>query len=299
MIDFVLSIIIVALCVYFAFLEFNKVKNHFVVNKTVDIVIARYEESLNWLCHPRIREIILNPSIETTFYIYNKGETQIESLECYENSTTIHVMKLLNVGRCDHTYLYHIMNRYNDLADVTIFIPASVTLESKIGKFFFTLERAYKDIDTVFINEHPVMSKKSVVNAQKSFCLDKYESASPENRINNDTSMQLSKIRPFKEWYISADFAKQNGQLIDLNIVTYAGIFAISRKNIMKRPLESYQEIIKYVDGHQNPEAGHYIERSWGAIFHPIDSRRVFNSWEVIDHVFMNELNNIAKRKLT
>lgn len=67
-----------------------------------EIVIARYNENLNWLK-------LLDPNIKIT--IYNKGKSDIE----YSS------IALPNVGRESHTYLYHLVNNYDNLADITIF----------------------------------------------------------------------------------------------------------------------------------------------------------------------------------
>ena len=70
--------------------------------KKIDIVVARYNENLDWL-----KDIPKNFNI----IIYNKG---LEDL-------TRPFIKIPNVGRESHTYLYHIITNYNNLADITIF----------------------------------------------------------------------------------------------------------------------------------------------------------------------------------
>ena len=45
---------------------------------------------------------------------------------------------------------------------------------------------------------------------------------------------------------------------------------AISKKHILQNSKEHYINIIKDVENSSNPEAGHYIERSWEAIFYPL-----------------------------
>lgn len=70
------------------------------------LVIARYKESLDWL-----DEI---DCVDKTF-IYNKGNERINDDE----------LKLPNVGREAHTFCYHIVNNYDDLADITIFVQGN------------------------------------------------------------------------------------------------------------------------------------------------------------------------------
>lgn len=69
---------------------------------TIELVVAHYQENLNWL-----RKV--PASIQKT--IYTKAETPLAPGH----------LPLPNVGREAHTYLHHIVNRYDSLADYTIF----------------------------------------------------------------------------------------------------------------------------------------------------------------------------------
>ena len=44
----------------------------------------------------------------------------------------------------------------------------------------------------------------------------------------------------------------------------------MDKKDIIQHSIERYQLLLNTVNNHSNPEAGHYIERSWGAIFYPL-----------------------------
>jgi len=67
-----------------------------------EIVVARYNEDLSWLEQ-------LPKDIKIT--IYNKGKDDIK----------YPYIKLPNIGRESHTYMYHIVENYNNLAEMTIF----------------------------------------------------------------------------------------------------------------------------------------------------------------------------------
>lgn len=69
------------------------------------VVIARYNESLEWSSN------ISNT--RTKCIIYNKG-SKLDHI-----GPIIH---LPNVGREEHTYLYHIINNYDNLSDYTMFL---------------------------------------------------------------------------------------------------------------------------------------------------------------------------------
>jgi hypothetical protein len=72
--------------------------------------------------------------------------------------------------------------------------------------------------------------------------------------------------RPYGKWYDA------NFPIIDAHIVCYYGIFAVAKKHIEQHPKQRYEKLLKYVDNHSNPEAGHYMERSWGVIFYPYEN---------------------------
>jgi hypothetical protein len=66
-----------------------------------DIVVARYKENIDWL-----KQV----DVDCNIIIYNKF---------YDEQ-----IKLENVGRESHTYLHHIVENYENLADVTFFTQA-------------------------------------------------------------------------------------------------------------------------------------------------------------------------------
>jgi hypothetical protein len=56
-----------------------------------------------------------------------------------------------------------------------------------------------------------------------------------------------------------------------VNWITFYGIFSIDKRDIIQNTVEHYKRFLELVNTHSNPEAGHYIERSWSAIFHPLN----------------------------
>ena len=54
---------------------------------------------------------------------------------------------------------------------------------------------------------------------------------------------------------------------IDLIKVIWGANFAVSRDLIKSKPKSFYQNILRYIEHHINPELGHYIERSWYIFF--------------------------------
>tara|TARA_A100001015_G_C14323310_1_gene456449 strand:+ start:101 stop:412 length:312 start_codon:yes stop_codon:yes gene_type:complete len=71
--------------------------------KDFQIVVSRYNEDISW-----------TEKYSPHVIIYNKGVDSIQN-----------AISLPNVGRESHTYLYHIISNYHNLAERTIFVQGS------------------------------------------------------------------------------------------------------------------------------------------------------------------------------
>ena len=200
-----------------------------------EFVIAQYKENLSWLN---------NYEDFCTIYCKNPDAT-IETKYWRWKS-------LPNVGRESHTILYHIINNYDTLSEITVFLQGN-------------------------INDHP----GDIYNNPFDYL----------TRINKNNQMIYQKTDPFqdwgkiKHWVINKKLLK-NGQMKraeftmgefweeifgkkhpDFICVSYAGCFAVHRDLIRRRPLKFWKKLISYLDDHSNPEIGHYFERLWVSIF--------------------------------
>jgi hypothetical protein len=215
---------------------------------TCDIVISYYKEDLSWLDefkHLPFRHI----------YLYNKGTGSPKAPVQYIEE------KLENIGRCDHTYLYHIINHWSDLADVTIFCTGSTSLEHKMKKFRNIVKKVFETETSVFYG----VFYPSVKNAMYTFYMRGHRSTYKNNQeAGHKDVLAPSKIRPFGPWY-EAHFPH-----IRTTHIPYYGLFAVARKHIKQHPIDHYKKLIAEFPHHSNPEVGHYFERAWTAVFHPI-----------------------------
>ena len=71
-------------------------------------------------------------------------------------------------------------------------------------------------------------------------------------------------LRPYGKWY-----KHFFGNTI-VQKYCFMGIFSINKLDVIKHDITRYQQLLNAVSSHSNPEVGHYIERSWAAIFHPL-----------------------------
>jgi len=223
--------------------------------RSVDLVISAYKEDLEWLNH-----------IPATFgqvYIYNKGPGMISGVDIPYTE-----IKLKNIGRCDHTYLYHVIHNYNNLADVTIFATGSTyALTHKRNKFRFTLNKTLETRNTVFYADRLENVKKDLYKFQ----LNNWEATGIRNKGSENSNILLhANTRPFGKWY------DEHFPNIDIHAVTFGGVFSVSKEHIHNRNIDSYTRLINEFPFHPNPEVGHYFERAWLAIFHPIPEECIY-----------------------
>ena len=221
---------------------------------SVDLVISYYKEDLNWLDeykHITFRNI----------YIYAKGPT----------TPTIHfphtVVKLENIGRESHTYLYHIIENYNNLADVTIFTSGSSSLEYKKKKLKFIIDNSLKTETSVFKGTRFT----NVRNDNYEFILDSYEATHINNKEGDEAKViKQSHIRPYGKWY------EKNFPNVNIDLLNFWAIFSVSREHIHQHTKDYYMKLIYEIPRHSHPEVGHYFERSWVAVFHPIPKQCLY-----------------------
>jgi len=221
----------------------------------VEIVVARYNENLSWMLEP--------PFNEFKYTIYNKGPN-----DNFEKSNVTKIINIPNIGRCDHTYLYHIIENYNDLSLVTVFLPGSVQMQYKKIKAIEILNRIkFNNYENaVCIGSY----SKNVLTQFKDFHIENYVATDIQNlQINRESNLKLSILRPFSKWYLY-HFGNTRVNYFFIN-----SIFSIHKNDITQHDISRYKKLIYGLSLHSNPEVGHYCERAWGAIFHPLKYTKV------------------------
>jgi hypothetical protein len=219
------------------------------MSKIIEIIVSRYNENLNWL-----KEYPFN---QFRYIIYNKGINRN-----FIKNNVIKIIDLPNVGRCDHTYLYHIVTNYNNLANITVFFPGSIdSTDNKKNNAINILKNITKYKTAIFLGTYC----NSVKNTFNNFSLNTWRSSDPRNcKLNPEVKLCPAVIRPFGRW-----FSYHFGDII-VNYYCMLGILSIHKLDVIKHPLIRYQQLLSAVERHSNPEVGHYIERAWGAIFYPL-----------------------------
>lgn len=201
------------------------------------IVVSRFNENINWLSN-----------FKNITIVYNKGNND-------KHLNDFNVINLPNFGRESHTFLYHIINNYDNLKEYTIFFQGSLKFDKNIKHNQLSLENYFQTNDfnatlqkvDLDILKHPI----------KHFGKWKQEQASGFMKKSYFTC--YSWLKNF------LDFDDSEVNYIN---VAWGAIFSVHKSLILKKPKIFYEHLIRFIDYHPNPEEGHFFERSWHFIFH-------------------------------
>lgn len=238
-------------------------------NKVVSLIVSRYNENIEWAY-----------AYDDIAIIYNKG------LEL--DIPFINIQKLINVGREGHTYLYHIIENYNNLSNKTIFIQGDPFIHN--DTILFGIDNYLKTLDVQpfglqylkelnippfeLLEKHKVTTDYGFeymtlhINEDidyKDYChfydfglerlIKTYKKIFPDCNSLVDNFLNRSKFPRSKE--------------INNIKFSWAGLFSVVESNIKKYQVTVYEnllnELISYND--QGAENGYILERLWLYIF--------------------------------
>lgn len=198
--------------------------------KEYQIVISRYNEDLSWL------DIW---STQFDILVYNKGE-QLKDNKNYK------CVNLPNYGREAHTYLYHIVNNYDDLNYKGI-----IFLQGKIDDLGICV---FDDLNQYV---HGIESN----GFSASNCCFYNESMWNDIDLSFLKDIKLSDLR-FRDY-----LKKYLGEIPKNALVSWKGCFGVSKDRILSRERKFYDNLLQSFPKYDNVEEGHYLERMWGYIF--------------------------------
>lgn len=187
------------------------------------LVVAWYREDLSWLTEQ---------GLNSEAVVYSKG-----GLEHPPNFT---IFDLPNIGREAHTYLYHIVENYDNLADVTIFTQANPFDHSPD---FCNLLPSVSSTHFTWLGIYPHPIYKQCLHNRQMY-----------DRYLPDIAEGLNLIDKLPEVYFF-----QAGAL-----------FSVPKETILRHPKEFYQKgLTFFADDEPNDvsPAAHGYERLWEYIF--------------------------------
>jgi len=179
----------------------------------IDVIISRYNENLSWTLE--------HPFNKFQYIVYNKGDN-----DDFVKTNVKKIIKLDNLGKNDHTYLYHIIENYNNLSNITVFFPGSLNIENKKNKGVRILNRIIKSNykKAYFLGHY----QNNVCESFRNFQLDYWQTSDSSNLLKcQETQLKICRLRPYYLWY-NYFFGK-----IKAKWSTWWGIFSIDKRDIL------------------------------------------------------------------
>ena len=163
---------------------------------------------------------------------------------------------LPNIGRESHTYLTYIVENYHRLPQVVFFTQGDISDHVKektnfinLGENKFSQNYATLESNYYFYSENLGYDKDHIYDYRNSILFPKDE---------------LGYRNWFKE-YVDVDGTYP--EIEDGVTLWWGAVFSVRRECILSRPKEYYKRLLDYIPKTNNPEVGHYFERSWFYIF--------------------------------
>jgi hypothetical protein len=205
---------------------------------SINVVVAHYKENIKWL-----NNIIFNDSRVKNIYLYSKDPYYVLNTELKNNKKIIHSF-LPNVGRESHTYLTYCVENYNADVDSVFFLQGNPRAHG------VNLERIKHWIDR---------TKNNINFISKNFSI-----ASPFKGLKNKRIYRWQ--GPTEPCELPMDlWFKSNIQpkLHHPSKIYFGANFCMPSSKIRTRTRAEYLILIQNYFLTKNPEACHFMERSW------------------------------------
>lgn len=228
--------------------------------KDIGVIIAHYKENLEWV------DTYFPENVD--IYIYSKGGEKPDLKRSYYHEY------LDNVGRCDHTYLYHIIKNYDNLNKFNIFITGSSYILRHKKERMDSIMNIVNKKKLSGVSYYPLkkLDRPNFLNTGSKYDyaytmrMPHHCAAHNENKKYNFLGYEDCKLIPSK--YNSLEHFKNS--LIDkrdITNVTYFGVFLVKNNLISKNDKSKYINLIKELEEGDNLENGHFMERLWAHLF--------------------------------
>jgi hypothetical protein len=214
----------------------------------ITCILTRYNEIIDWI------EYIINDI--DFIYIYNKGPNDILFKHYTPPAEKIKIIKLENIGRIDHTIVYHILQNWDSLDDTIISLPGSVLMCKMKGAYLSAIRKNLKRINNFSGYYSPRFHK---VGPQFNYSIDNYRAEGACNQNGNE--FIKSEYPDFQAW---------KKAIIDerpMHYVSMRGMFIVNKENILHISKTIYENLLKSLSVGDNIENGHFAERIWAHLF--------------------------------
>lgn len=214
----------------------------------IDIVVAHYKENIQWLQH-------LNHSNIRNIIVYDKYHTSkifTKQPPYKELNSKIVSKNLSNTGRESHTYLTYCVEYYDNLPDAIFFLQGNPYVHGFGDRVVLSWIKKIERLN--FTHTDNYSNSHFLVGMPNGRMKDWYGATDP-----SDLDMRA--------WFLK--YIDNDASLFKSSCKIYFGAnFGVSKDRILSRPKDKYQILLdnEFTDK-VNPEAGHYMERSWYYLF--------------------------------
>lgn len=240
------------------------------INFNHDIIISRYKENISWVRY-----------LQGNVIVYNKGKDDIFIDNSRKN---IKITQLDNIGREGHTYLYHIINNYDNLKDRITFLQGNPFEHSPNILELLCMENDFEDIQSLstWYTENNIPPQNIVNKYLKNLNGALYSIYYIKNNMNiidyeyDDGLNNIIKIY--------SENNRVNSSLILFHFLhrckikhkskltykfIFSALFSIKKNNLLSNSVETYKNILNELlkNCRQGGQEGYILERLWYTIF--------------------------------
>ncbi|KAG4034684.1 hypothetical protein MFRU_002g00400 [Monilinia fructicola] len=217
--------------------------------RSLEIVVSHHNEDLSWLT-----------SVNEDCIVYSKGAPPAPDAH-------FKACRLPNIGREGHTYLHHVVTRYSQLADVTLFVQGRI--DDHIAWSIDEMKKACLKMD-----EHHILTFPSTDSVSTELVrFDEWDGIKWDSHpcLAKWAKMDMRNAALTPAEYFSIFFGQ--GRIPVCVGYTSGAVFAVPRRLIHARTLDFYHRLMDAMFlgsmEHVNPETGFYMERFWLAMWQP------------------------------
>ena len=267
--------------------------------RSLDIVVSAYSTPVGGMLCTLLGA--LSSRIVPQIWFYHKGnsvgqrdQAKVAAREIQGAFPTVALhmeVGLPNVGRCDHTYLRHILRRYNSLADTTLFLKDTtmrhahlgyasklLTWASRLGEDAIADVRTSSDVSTQAFGQQRFWCARRGRLEAPDFETPVYRSELCRNAelattrgvscYQSDSTFVRATVKPLHNWLVHHHIGGRKKQSSRRKIAYCGGgVFAGSRNALRSTPNATYAALTGELEkAGANSEAGHFMERSWAAL---------------------------------
>jgi hypothetical protein len=212
------------------------------------IVVARYGEDSAWLLSEAPRVFLYDKSGEPT-----------------DGSLFGAAERLPNVGRESHTYLRHILSHYDRLTAVLVFVQGHIDDHLPFLPGWRAPETA---LEAVRRMAHEAATSATGLSHATTVAwgVNGPHHAMRLRHWKGDTRQREGAQLPYGEWFerhVGRPLPSDHSQ----HLMFPCGVFAATRERIRSRPRAYYESLLAQLAHDNNPEEGHFMERSWYYVF--------------------------------